>query len=148
MHKEGSQLKNAFAEYNHIHGTIEGIYHTAAVKMGLSDSELWILYSLSAGEKPIHQTELIKFTGMKKTTVNSALKKMEREGLLSATPADGRNTCISLTENGRLLAERTVCRLIELENKIYESWSPEDQEIIIRINRDYAEKLSEAVKML
>ena len=56
-------------------------------------------------------------------------------------PGSGRNVRAALTEQGRRLAEDTVCRLVALENRIYESWSPEEQAMLIRLNRDYAEKL-------
>ena len=141
-------MKSAFQEFNRIDGQIGSIYHEIAVKMGLSDSELWILYVLVTNEPQLPQSELIKVTGMNKTTVNSALKKMEREGTVELTPGSGRSTCVTLTEAGNLLAERTVCRLVNMENRIFESWSPEERSTLIRLNRDYANKLAALVKTL
>ena len=102
--------------------------------MGLPDSEFWILYVLATNEPEMLQTELTAITGVSKTTINSALKKMERAGLLELTPGGGRNTCARLTEIGHQLAEKTVCRLVALENRIYESWSPEEQAMLIQLN--------------
>ena len=132
----------AFQEFNRIDGQIQRSYHEAAVKMGLPDSEFWILYVLATNEPEMLQTELTAITGVSKTTINSALKKMERAGLLELTPGGGRNTCARLTETGHQLAEKTVCRLVALENRIYESWSPEEQAMLIQLNRDYSEKLA------
>ena len=115
-------MKSAFQEFNRIDGQIQRSYHEAAVKMGLPDSEFWILYVLATNEPEMLQTELTAITGVSKTTINSALKKMERAGLLELTPGGGRNTCARLTETGHQLAEKTVCRLVALENRIYESW--------------------------
>lgn len=141
-------MKSAFQEFNQIDGQIERSYHAAAVKMGLSDSELWILYTLVTNDSKMLQTELIALTAMSKTTVNSTLKKLEREGVLLLTPGSGRNICVSLTKKGAHLTENTVCRLVELENRIFESWSPEEQAMLIRLNRDYAGKLADIVKSL
>ena len=141
-------MKSAFQEFNQIDGRIERSYHAAAVKMGLSDSELWILYTLLTNDEKMLQAELTALTAMSKTTVNSALKKLEREGVLLLTPGSGRNICVSLTEKGMQLSENTVCRLVELENRIYESWSPDEQALLIRLNRDYADKLADIVKSL
>lgn len=135
-------MKSAFQEFNRIDGQIQRSYHEAAVKMGLPDSEFWILYVLATNEPEMLQTELTAITGVSKTTINSALKKMERAGLLELTPGGGRNTCARLTETGHQLAEKTVCRLVALENRIYESWSPEEQTMLIQLNRDYSEKLA------
>lgn len=142
-------MKSAFQEINHIFGQIESSYHDAAVKMHLSDSELWILYVLiTSDESKILQTELIQITGIGKTTLNSALKKLEREEKVELTPGKGRNICVSLTEKGNQLAQETVCRLVDLENRIYEGWSPKDREVLIQLNRDYEKKLSEMVRSL
>lgn len=83
-------MKSAFQEFNRIDGQIQRSYHEAAVKMGLPDSEFWILYVLATNEPEMLQTELTAITGVSKTTINSALKKMERVGLLELTP--GRRT--------------------------------------------------------
>ena len=141
-------MKSAFQEFNRIDGRIESIYHEAAVKMGLSDSEFWILYVLVTNAPRLPQPELIEITGMSKTTVNSALKKMEREGIVHLAPGSGRSTCVSLTEAGVRLAEGTVCRLINVENRIFEGWSPEEQRMLIHLNSDYADKLAAQVKAL
>ena len=141
-------MKSAFQEFNRINGQIESIYHETAVKMGLPDSEFWILYVLMTNAPQLPQPELIKVTGMNKTTVNSALKKMEREGIVELTPGGGRSTCVALTGAGTRLAEKTVCRLIDVENRIFESWSPEERRMLIHLNRDYADKLAALVRML
>lgn len=146
--KGEKNMKSAFQEFNRIDGQIERCYHNAAVKTGMPDSEFWILYVLITAESKVLQTELAEATGMSKTTVNSALKKMERDGLLMLAPDIGRNTRVILTEAGNNKAEATVCRLVEMENRIYESWSPEEQSMLIQLNRDYADKLSAMVKEL
>ena len=116
--------------------------------MHLSDSGFWIIYVLVTNGPTLLQTDLIRLTGRSKTTINSALKKLEREGILELTAGRGRNTCVRLTEQGERLAEETVCRLVALEDRIYESWSPEEQRMLIRLSRDYAEKLAALVRTL
>ncbi len=69
-----------FQELNHIQWQIDNAYHEAAVKMGLSDSEMWILYILSASGNSCLQSVMRKETCMIKTTVNSSLKSRERGG--------------------------------------------------------------------
>ena len=44
--------------------------------------------------------------------------------------------------------ERTVCRLIKAENEIYEGWTPEEQSVFLRLNRDFMEKLDAWAKTL
>ncbi len=141
-------MRTAFQEFNQVMGQLESVYHEAAVKMGLSDSEFWILYSLAIHEEGCCQSQLCRETGMTKTTVNSALKKMKRDGLLETAPGAGRTLRITLTPQGRDRAEHTVCPLIRRENQIYDSWPPEQTAALIRLNRDLAAQLSSLVKSL
>ena len=67
-------------EFNQIDGRISSLYHAAALKMGLSDSEFRILYTLAVNAPGYLQSALREATGMGRSTVNSALKKLEREG--------------------------------------------------------------------
>lgn len=74
-------------EYNAIESLIGCAYHEAALKMHLADSELCILYTLHTHGPGCLQSTLYKETGLTKTTVNSALKKLEKGGTLYLTPA-------------------------------------------------------------
>lgn len=139
----------SFIEYfAHIIGSINNSYHKAALKFHLSDSELSILYVINIHGDGCSQSTLYKESGITKTTVNSAVKKMEKENILTVTTGRGRNTCISLTDKGRLLVENTVYKIIRIENAIYEDWSDDERKEFIARNKDYAEKLSEAVGKL
>lgn len=141
-------MKEAFKEYFEIMGRIENAYHEAALKMKMSDSEMDILYVLYSYPEGCNQSVLYKQSCLTRSTVNTALKKMEGKGVLSILPGEGRNTRVVATDSGRELIENTVCRVIAIENEIYDSWSQEEQELFMRINRDYAQKLSERVKGL
>ena len=99
-------------EYNAIESLIGCAYHEAALKMHLADSELCILYTLHTHGPGCLQSTLYKETGLTKTTVNSALKKLEKGGTLYLPPGPGRNTRVYLTESGAQLARDTAGRLI------------------------------------
>ena len=135
-------------EFNQIDGRISSLYHAAALKTGVSDSEFRILYTLAVNASGYLQSALREATGMGRSTVNSALKKLEREGILTLSPGSGRHTCVSLTAQGHRLADRTVCRLIRLEDRIYAGWTAEEQALLLRLNRDFTEKLEAIVASL
>ena len=141
-------METSLKEHNHTVGIIEGAYHEAALRLGLSDSELNILYTLNEHPQGCNQSVLYKETGMTKSTVNSAIRKMENEQILYLTPGAGRNTCVCLTDNGRKLVVNTVHRLIRLENEIFAEWSEMEQADFIRLNREFAEKLGRKVREL
>lgn len=66
----------------HILGEINGAYHDASVKMGLADSEMQILYSVHMAEGKLYPSEIARLCGMSRQTVASALRSLEREGIL------------------------------------------------------------------
>ena len=141
-------MDSAFEEFNNIMGMIDSAYHEAALKMNITDSELDILYVLNVHLGTCNQSALYKESGLTKTTINSAVKKMEKDGYVTLSSGTGRNTCVTLTLSGQTLMENTLYKLIRLENEIYNSWSKNEQEIFMRLNKDFAEKISEKVKLL
>ena len=56
-------MKIDFKEFNEILGRIDNGYHEAALKLGLSDSELDILYVLAAHDHMCLQSTLYKKPG-------------------------------------------------------------------------------------
>lgn len=141
-------MESRFREWNYIEGLIKSAYHEAALKMKLSDSEFWILYVFNFHEEGCNQSALYKETCLTKSTVNSAIRKMEQKDLIYLTPGEGRNTMAFLTEKGRKLMEDTACKVIQIENMIYDTWTPEEQELFMNLNRDFAEKLRDKIKEL
>ena len=71
---------------------------------------------------------------------------MEQKDLIYLTPGEGRNTRVFLTEKGRKLMEDTVYKVIQIENTIYDTWTPEEQELFMKLNCDFAEKLRDKIK--
>mgnify|MGYP003194471582 CR=1 FL=1 len=46
------------------------------------------------------------------------------------------------------LQDALVCRLIRLEDRIYAGWTAEEQALLLRLNRDFTEKLEAIVASL
>ena len=141
-------MDSRFKEWVYIEGLMQSAYHEAALKMNLSDSEFWILYVFNFHQEGCNQSVLYKEACLTKSTVNSAIRKMEQKDLLYLTPGEGRNTMVFLTEKGRKLMEDTVYKVIQIENTIYDTWTPEDQKLFMNLNCDFAEKLRDKIKEL
>ncbi len=130
-------------EFNRILSQIDGAYHDFSVRLGIADSVMDILYGILNEGDGCNQSILYKTSGMGKTTVNSAIRKMEREGLLYLAPGEGRNTRVFLTDEGRDLARRTAGRLMELETEIFRSWSEEERTLYFSLFRRYLRQFRE-----
>ncbi len=131
---------------NTILGQINGTYHEAAVKMGVSDSVLDILYGILIEGDGCNQSVLYKNTGMGKTTVNSAIRKMEKEGLLYLKPGEGRNTRVFLTDAGQELSGRTAGHLMRMEESVLSSWPEDDRHAFVELMGRYLEQFAQKTK--
>ena len=133
---------------NHLIAELDHIYHQAALRFSLSDSAFAILYTLCCEGSGIGITELVRLSGLPKQTVNSALRKLEADGILTLTETDGRKKAVHLTEAGSALASDTVVKLIEIENRIFSGWGAHKSAAYIDDTREYNRLMKEGLEKL
>ena len=134
-----SLSSNAMRRYNHLIGETEAAYHDAAVRFGLSDSAMSILYTLCTYAEGYRcpLSEVCRSTWISKQTINSALRRLEADGAVYLMRTSGRRKDVCLTARGIQLAQTTVAKLIAAENAVFASWPEEDVETYLRLNQDY-----------
>ena len=140
-------LRPEMMKINSLIGEIDAVYHEAAVKLGISDSAMVILYLLSANGGVCAVSKLGKF-GLSKQTANSALRKLETEGVITLESAGGLRKNARLTENGKKLAKKTALRVIKIENEIFDSWNEDEINKYLELNQKYLDLLREKVKKI
>lgn len=123
--------------YNRLISEIDEVYHEVAVRQGFSDSAMAILYALSDNGGQCRLTELIRLSGVNKQTVNSALRKLEKNDIVYLESAGGKAKRVCLSEHGLAIVHNTVERVLEVERKIYSSWSREEWELYIQLTERY-----------
>lgn len=128
---------------NYLYNEIDSVYHDMSVKLGLSDSAMIILYTICDNGGDCMLQEIIRWTGMSKQTINSAVRKLEAEGYIRLSLIGGKNKCAAFTDKGYELAKKTVLRIMEAEDDIYASWSEEDRDKYIRLTEKYLVELKE-----
>lgn len=133
----------AAGQYTHLAGEINALYHEAAVKMGISDSVQNILYVLSERGGTCPQSEISKLTGISRQTINSAIRKLEAEGLACLKKGRGRTTVLFLTEKGKQFSLEKVSFLHEIENKIWNEWTAEEQRQYLTLTTQYRDRLKQ-----
>lgn len=112
--------------FNYLFGETEALYHEMACALGISDSAMKILYAICDRGEPCSLREVRRSSGLAKQTMNSALRKLEGEGLLFLETAEGRGKQVRLTEAGRAVAARTALPVIAMENDVFAAWDPAD----------------------
>lgn len=141
-------ISKEMRRYNRLLGEINGTYHEAAVKLGLSDSVMAVLYTLCSEGNRCPLQEIVRQSGMSKQTINSAIRRLEGEGCVRLEAAKGRGKNVSLTAKGRELARRTVIPMMELEDEIYASWTQEELRGYLELTERFVAVLKEKMKGL
>ena len=102
---------------NRIYNETNQLYHRLARACGLSDCAFWLLYTLREEEGPLTQTQLSEILCLPRQTVNSALKRLVKEGCLRLEAVDGnlKNKQVLLTDRGEELLRSSVDLVFRLE---------------------------------
>lgn len=138
-------IRKQLYELNKMSKKSVALYHKFALSIGISDSALGVLYALLEAEKPCSQYELCNEWDIPKQTVNSAVTALKKKDFVSLSPISGtRNKkSVSLTENGRKFAEKTVGLLHKAELSALAELSSQERELYIKLNRKYNNSLNE-----
>lgn len=129
--------------FNHLTGEISAVYHMASLKLGLSDSACQILYTIYDSGGSCLLSDICRLTGMAKQTINSAIRNLEREGIVCLKAVNFKFKMVLLTKRGLAYAEATAGRLIKAENEIFESWSSGEVKQYLALTERYLNDLKE-----
>lgn len=133
---------------NYLLNEIDGAYHEAGQKLGLSDSAMQILYVICNHGESCLLGEICSLSGTSKQTINSALRKLEAEGIVHLETLTGRRKKVCLTERGKDLANNTVVRLIEIENDVFGSWTKQERQLYLALTQRYLTSFKEKIREL
>lgn len=118
-----------------INKEIDDLYHNIANYFELSDSIFWILYSLYEKQEGLTQKEICSNWAYSKQTINSAIKK-----LLDLKYIEMENNIpnnygkkIFLTSLGLDVAEKTIKKVMEAEDKSFSKIKEEDMDKVISV---------------
>ena len=107
------------------------IYRQMAKQMNLTDMAMWALYTLRVEPGEMTQSRMSEFLHEPKQTINSALKKMEADGLITLQSGSNRRTkTIHLTAAGE-----TADRVAETEQQALAQFSEEEADQLFSLLR-------------
>lgn len=128
-------------QYNAIYSETTNEYHELNRRLGLSDTESIILYAVSLDEN-VSQRAICGLSGLSKQTINSAVKKMISEGILESL-SGRKNEKLVPTAAGKKIIEEKVNVIVDIENRILQSWTEEEKEIFLELNKRFLNSLKE-----
>lgn len=142
----GSYMDEEMKRFDLLLSEIDASYHDAALRLGLSDSAMLILYTICSYDGECLLSDIA--SRVSKQTINSALRKLEAEEIVYLEVFAGRKKKVYLTEKGRQFAKATVLRVIQAEKEIFDSWSEEERSIYIDLTQRYLAAFKKKVKEL
>ena len=121
---------------------VDSFYDEFAKQSNVSSALLWVLYALNDG-KPHTQIEISNDWELPKTTVNTVIKDIQKDGYVELIPIKGkrREMSIVLTENGKKFADNVLSDLYKKEAEAYKALNSAEQEIVMVL-----EKLAKKLK--
>lgn len=114
-----------------------GLYHKLNVTLGLSDSVSDILYALYSNDGAYPILSLREELSMPKQTLNSALRNLEKDGILFLEVYNGRNKKAVLTEKGWEYCKNTVAHICGMEEVVFSEFSDSELEAFVTLHEKY-----------
>ncbi len=137
-------------EYNEIYKAYVREYHVFAIKIGLSDAALNILYELRVENRKMSQKELGEALSLSKQTVNSAIKTLETMGIVEIPPSldGGKTKLIEFTSSGEKFAVDKIDKIIEAERTAFAALPSALAENMLTTVRQYYDRFVEEAKQI
>lgn len=133
---------------NYLNTELDSLYHSASLKLGMSDSVSIVLYSLCDLGNGCLLSDIYKNSGISKQTVNSAVRKLEADEIIYLELSDGKKKKVLLTDKGKGYIEETAARIRRAETDAFGSWLEEDVRTYIRLMEKYNDCFREQIKKL
>ena len=110
---------------------VDSFYDEFAKQSNVSSALLWVLYALNDGN-PHTQIEISNDWELPKTTVNTVIKDIQKDGYVELVPIKGkrREMSIVLTESGKKFADNVLSDLYKKEAEAYKALTAEEQKIV------------------
>ena len=121
----------------------DALYRGASSSFGLPDCSMWVLYYLASTADDISQQDLIEKMMFPKQTINSAVTTLAGKGLveLAMIPGTRNRKKITLTDEGRKLAESTVLKMRQAECRAVESMGKDKMAQYIELYHEFFDSL-------
>ncbi len=143
-----NMTSDPLALFNQLYKEMDEIYHQYAKRQGISDTALWLLYSLYEDGAGYTQRELCSAWHYPPQTINSALKSLVNQGYIQLKPVEGnqKNKRIVLTEAGNEMMQEIISPLIQAEKRTFQRLEKSERDTLLSLTHKYVSLLKGEVK--
>ena len=138
-----TEIKAMFSRMGKQESQFEALYRSIASSFGISTCEMWIYYFLLIEQDGVTQQTICSQMSFKKQTVNSAVAKLVKEGMLTLTAMNENNKSktLSLTPKGAEFANNTVNSLLNAELKAAQKFGKRKLNSLCTLRDEYLDIL-------
>lgn len=144
---KNEELKHIAREFNRIDKELDDLYHEIALKIGISDSALVILYFLEDLGDGCTQRDICDRAFISKQTTHSSIRRLEEEGYLYLKQGKGKDKHIYLTEKGKKFTEKYVSPVMKMEEDSFGDMDRNERAQYLALAEKYASSFAGRVRM-
>lgn len=128
-----------------IYRETDRLYYEVARGCGLSETAFWSLVKIYEEGGRSTQAAIVSEYFYSRQTVNSAIKSLERKGLVTIAPdeRDRRSKSVSLTDEGRKFCQLHIAPAVDAEQRAFESLTLEERTEFVRLVRAFTDAVDE-----
>lgn len=136
------KITETLKRYNICFYQTENIYRLINKKLNIPYSYYQILYLLRSETCLPYGQKIVEISGEPKQTINSALKKLERDGIVTLTKEENsKSKRILLTDKGKKYCEETIDKIIEAEINALNTIEKEKLSIFLDVNDSFKKEI-------
>lgn len=109
---------------------------------------MFVMYIVYQGKGRCLLHDIRKNTGISKQTLNSALRKLEKDGIIFLEQSGGKTKTVCFTVKGRDYAANTVGRLFDAECSVFMHWTQEEIDSYMHLTAKYNSDLKRQTEAL
>lgn len=142
------KLYDTIFRINCLSEDINSLYHQAALKLGVPDSVLFVLYMIYTNGGQCLLSDIYKSYGISKQTINSAIRKLEGEDIVFLEKHNGKAKTVCLTENGKPYINENAAKLFDAECSAFGGWSEEEMDLYLSLIQKHNASLRSQIQNL
>ncbi|MGI6009953.1 MAG: MarR family winged helix-turn-helix transcriptional regulator [Ruminococcus sp.] len=129
------------AAFNKLYKELDDIYHDLARNIGVSDSAFCIFYLIRELGDGCLQRDICRESYISKQTINSSIRKLERDGYLYLSQGKGHDKHIHLTPIGQKFVRENILPVYEMEREAFQFLDEAERKMLLRLLKKYIVRL-------
>lgn len=140
------EIGNKLKQLNSMLSEIDDIYQSLLKAHNVSESEYIVMFAIKELGEGCSQKDISENGYASKKTINTTIKKFEKDGILKLKPAKYPSMQIYLTEKGKTFMENNIVPILKLENSVLDNVADNEFESLTNCCRKHLSNFREHVQ--